>query len=197
VLTPNDVGQANLYYAQQSGYLTDPYKAYWGVDNRPGSRDQWAALFRWNHFIDSMDATVRTSYRFYHDDWGVTANTFQFEWAQVLNNGWTVTPGLRYTTQSAAWFYYDPVYDPLLGAPFPPGYLLNPNGYYTSDQRLSAFGGITPGIKVSKAINGGWLVDAKAEYYEQRGSWRLGGDGSPGLESFKAQFYQVGVTKKF
>jgi hypothetical protein len=115
----------------------------------------------------------------------------------VLNGGWTVTPGLRYTTQSAAWFYYDPVYDPLLGAPFPPGYLLNPNGYYTSDQRLSAFGGITPGIKVSKAITGGWLVDAKAEYYEQRGSWRLGGDGSPGLESFKAQFYQVGVTKKF
>ena len=40
-------------------------------------------------------------------------------------------------------------------------------------------------------------VDAKAEYYEQRGSWRLGGEGSPGLEAFKAQIYQLGVTKKF
>ena len=197
VLSPNDIGQFNLYYAQQSGYLTDPYKAFWGIDNRPRSRDQWAALFRWNHFFEGVDASLRSSYRYYSDDWNVKAHTFQFEWAQALKDGWTVIPSLRYTTQSSAEFYYDPVYDPLLGSPFPPGYLQNPNGYYTSDQRLSAFGGLTPGIKVAKAFGKGWLVDAKAEYYEQRGDWRLGGEGSPGLQNFKAQMYQVGVTKKF
>jgi hypothetical protein len=197
VLSPNDVGQFNLYYAQQSGYLTDPYKAFWGIDNRPRSRDQWAALFRWNHYFEGADASLRSSYRYYSDDWKVKAHTFQFEWAQALKDGWTVIPSLRYTTQSSAEFYYDPVYDPLLGSPFPPGYLQNPNGYYTSDQRLSAFGGLTPGIKVAKAFGKGWLVDAKAEYYEQRGDWRLGGEGSPGLQNFKAQMYQVGVTKKF
>jgi hypothetical protein len=197
VLTPNDIGQVNLYYAQQTGYLTDPYKAFWGIDNRPANRDQWAALFRWNHFFDSLDATLRSSYRYYADDWKVKAHTVEFEWAQALKDGWTVTPSLRYTTQSAAEFYYDPVYDPLLGAPFPPGYLANPTGFYTSDQRLSAFGGLTPGVKVAKAFTGGWLVDAKAQYYEQRADWRLGGEGSPGLQAFKAQIYQVGVTKKF
>jgi hypothetical protein len=197
VLSPNDIGQANLYYAKQTGYLTDPYKAFWGIDNRPASREQWAALFRWNHFFDSLDGTLRTSYRYYTDDWNVKANTFQVEWAQVLSDGWTVTPGIRYTTQSAAEFYYDPIYDPLLGAPFPPGYLQNPNAYYTSDQRLSAFGGLTGGLKVAKAFGRGWLVDAKAEYYEQRADWRIGGEGSPGLQAFKAQMYQVGVTKKF
>jgi hypothetical protein len=197
VLSPNDVGQANLYYATQKGYLTDPYKAFWGIDNRPDTRNQWAALFRWNHFFDGLDASLRSSYRFYSDDWSVKANTFEFQWAQGLSDGWTVTPSLRYTTQSAAEFYYDPVYDPVLGAPFPPGYLNNPNGFYTSDQRLSAFGGVTPGVKVSKTLPGGWLIDAKAEYYEQRSSWRLGGNGSPGLEDFKAQMYQFGVTKKF
>jgi hypothetical protein len=56
---------------------------------------------------------------------------------------------------------------------------------------------MTPGLKLAKALPGGWAVDAKAEYYEQRAEWRLGGDGSPGLENFKAQFYQVGVTRKF
>ena len=197
VLSPNDIGQFNLYYAQQSGYLTDPYKAFWGIDNRPRSRDQWAALFRWNHFFEGVDASLRSSYRYYSDDWNVKAHTFQFEWAQALKDGWTVIPSLRYTTQSSADFYYDPVYDPLLGSPFPPGYLQNPSGFYTSDQRLSAFGGLTPGIKVAKAFGRGWLVDAKAEYYEQRGDWRLGGEGSPGLQNFKAQMYQVGVTKKF
>jgi hypothetical protein len=127
----------------------------------------------------------------------VKAHTVQFEWAQALRDGWTVIPSLRYTTQSAAEFYYDPIYDPLLGPPFPPGYLQNPTAYYTSDQRLSAFGGLTPGVKVAKAFGKGWLVDAKAEYYEQRAEWRLGGEGSPGLQNFKAQMYQVGVTRKF
>jgi hypothetical protein len=197
VMTPNDLGQVNLYYAQQRGYLTDPYKAFWGIDQRPRSRDQWAALFRWNHFFEGLDATLRSSYRYYGDDWKVHAHTVQFEWAQSLPQGWTVIPSVRYTTQSAAEFYYDPIYDPILGPPFPPGYLNNPTAFYTSDQRLSAFGGITPGIKVSKAFTGGWLIDAKAEYYEQRADWRIGGEGSPGLEKFQAQIYQLGVTRKF
>ncbi len=197
VLGRNDVGQANLYFARQTGYLTDPYKALYGIDQRPDTRNQTVALFRWNHYFDGLNASLRSSYRFYDDDWEVTAHTVVFEWAQILPEGFTLTPSLRYTTQSSAFFYYDPVYDPVLGAPFPPGYLNNPNGFYTSDQRLSAFGGITPGIKIAKSFVGGWSVDAKAEYYEQRGDWRLGGDGSPGLQDFKAQFYQVGVSRKF
>ena len=197
VLTPNDTAQLNFYHAYQSGYLTDPYKAYWGVDNRPTTRAQNALLARWNHYFESVDATLRTSIRYYHDDWDVSANTLGLEWAQTLPQGWVLTPGLRYTTQSAAYFYYDPVYDPLLGAPFPPGYLMNPTGIYTSDQRLSAFGAITAGLKVSKAFVGGWIIDGKAEFYEQQSGWRLGGEGSPGLETFKAQIYQVGVTRKF
>ncbi|HTN50245.1 MAG TPA: DUF3570 domain-containing protein [Burkholderiaceae bacterium] len=197
VFTPNDTGQLNYYYAHQSGYLTDPYKAYWGVDNRPMVRAQNALLARWNHYFESADATLRTSFRYYWDDWDVSASTVTLEWAQTLPAGWVLTPGLRYSTQSAAWFYYDPVYDPILGAPFPPGYLQNPNGIYSADQRLSAFGAITAGLKVSKAFAGGWIIDGKAEYYEQQASWRIGGDGSPGLETFKAQMYQVGVTRKF
>ena len=197
VLSPNDTAQLNFYYAHQSGYLTDPYKAYWGIDNRPTKRDQFALLARWNHFFESANATLRMSYRYYDDDWEVVANTLTAEWAQTLPDGWVLTPNLRYTTQSAAYFYYDPIYDPLLGAPYPPGYLSDPSGFYTSDQRLSAFGGITAGLKLSKALAGGWILDGKAEYMEQRADWRLGGEGSPGLETFKAQMYQVGVTRKF
>ncbi len=197
VLSRNDTGQINLYYARQSGYLTDPYKAIFGVDQRPDSRDQLAVLIRWNHYFDGLKAALRTSYRYYHDDWEINAHTGTIEWAQDLPHGFTLTPSLRYTTQSAASFYYDPVYDAALGAPFPPGYAMNPNAFYTSDQRLSAFGGITPGLKLAKSFPGGWTVDGRAEYYEQRGDWRIGGDGSPGLQDFKAQLYQVGVSKKF
>lgn len=204
VLSRNDTGQVNLYYARQSGYLTDPYKALFGIDQRPDTRAQVAALVRWNHYFDSLKAALRSSYRFYHDDWEINAHTGTVEWAQELPLGFTLTPSLRYTTQSAAYFYYDPVtstgasaYDPVLAAPFPAGYLSNPNGFYTSDQRLSAFGGITPGLKIAKSFVGGWSIDAKAEYYWQSADFRIGGDGSPGLQDFKAQLYQVGVSKKF
>ena len=197
VLTRNDVGQLNLYYALQRGYLTDPYKALFGVDQRPDKREQMAFVARWNHYFEQWRATLRSSYRYYRDNWEINAHTGTVEWAQELPHGFTLTPSLRYTTQSAAYFYYDPVYDAALGPPFPPGYAANPSAFYTADQRLSAFGGISPGIKVQKDFAGGWSIDGKAEYYEQRGDWRLGGDGSPGLQDFKAQLYQVGVTKKF
>ena len=75
VLSRNDTGQINLYYARQSGYLTDPYKALYGVDQRPDNRDQLAALIRWNHYFDGLKAALRTSYRFYHDDWEIKAHT--------------------------------------------------------------------------------------------------------------------------
>ena len=51
VLTPNDFGSVNLYFARQEGYLSDPYKALYGVDQRPEARNQYAATVRWNHYF--------------------------------------------------------------------------------------------------------------------------------------------------
>jgi len=109
----------------------------------------------------------------------------------------TVTPSVRLYTQSAASFYFDPVYDPDVGAPYPPGYFTNPPQYISPDQRLSAFGAVTVGLKLGVQITPDWTTDLKAEHYEQRGSWRVGGTGSPGLDPFRATFVQVGVAKRF
>jgi hypothetical protein len=38
-------------------------------------------------------------------------------------------------------------------------------------------------------------VDLKLERYEQRGSWRLFGTGSPGLQPMRATSLQVGFTR--
>ena len=46
-------------------------------------------------------------------------------------------------------------------------------------------------------LSADWTVDVKAERYEQRGSWRVGGQGSPGLEPFRATFVQFGVSTRF
>jgi hypothetical protein len=192
VLTVNDVAQLTLGYDDGSGYFSDPYKTF---DNRPRSRTETTLLARWNHHIAATDGTTRLSYRYYRDSFGIRGHTLGAEYVQPLSDGWTLTPEVRLYTQSAASFYYDPVYDSKLGAPFPPGY--NGTGYMSADQRLSGFGAVTLGLKASKQIDKLWSVDAKVSAYQQRGSWRLFHQGSPGLDAFRAQTVQIAINRQW
>jgi len=98
-----------------------------------------------------------------------------------------VTPSLRYLSQKAAWFFYGP----------PVGSGLRPGQPYTADARLSAFGALTPGILVAKQLDDGWVVDLKVEYYQQKSSWKLGGEGSEGILPLSARWIQLGVGRSF
>jgi len=193
-LTANDLIQLNVTYNRGRGFYSDPYKE---PDIRPRQRDQSILLTRWNHHFSDLGATVRTSYRFYHDTFGINAHTLAAEWVQPLGAMFTVTPSLRLYSQSAAKFYFDPVYDPTVGAPYPPGYFTNPPEFISADQRLSAFGAVTVGLKFAVQFTPDWSSDLKMERYEQRSKWRVGGAGSPGLDPFSATFVQVGLNKRF
>ncbi|MEI7446327.1 MAG: DUF3570 domain-containing protein, partial [Burkholderiales bacterium] len=194
VLTPVDVVQATLTHARGEGYYSDPYKS---LDRRPSERVQTALQLRWNHHLESLGATLRLGWRYYADSWDVRSHTLTGEWVQPLASGWTITPSLRYYTQSAASFFYAPVYDPVLGEPFPPGYLAAPDAARSPDARLSAFGAASIGLRVQKAIDRSNIVDLKAELYEQRNGWRTGGPGTPGLAPLRATIVQVGLTHLF
>jgi hypothetical protein len=197
VVTPRDVVQANLTISRGKGYYTDPYKAF---DARPDKRNSTIALLRWNHHYEQANATLRTSLRVYDDSFGISSQTLGAEWVQSLSKGWTVTPGLRYYSQSAADFYNDPKFELL---PEGGGQYTLPDPedrtspYFSADQRLAAFGALTASLKVSKEIAKVWSVDGKAEFYQQRGEWRAFGEGSPGIDPFDATFLQVGVSRKF
>ncbi len=188
--TKNDLVQVNLGHIRGRGYFNDPYKL---ADIRPRERDQTTLLVRWNHHVENRNVTVRSSYRFYRDTFGVNAHSMQLDVVHPLSERFTLTPTLRYYTQSAADFYYDPVYDPEIGEPFPVG---NPR-FFSPDQRLSAFGAVTLGAKFEWRIDSRWSADIKYEHYAQRSSWRLGGGGSPGLASFSADLLQLGISRRF
>jgi hypothetical protein len=196
VLTPDDIGQLTLTRSNGSGYFNDPYKLF---DNRPRSRRQNTVLLRWNHYVGATGGTSRLGYRYYSDSYRIRAHTLEAEYVQPFAGGWSVTPELRLYTQSAAYFYYDPVYDATLGAPFPPGFGPggDPNRLSSPDQRLSGFGAVTVGLKLAKQIGKLWTVDLKVEGYEQHGSWRLFHDGSPGLAPLRARILQVGLTRQW
>ncbi len=192
VLSANDVIKLNRTEVRGKGYFNDPYKQ---ADDRPRTRNQTAWLAQWNHHFEGLHGTLRSSYRYYSDSYDVKAHTFGFEYAQEMDSGWVVTPLLRYHTQSAAYFYYDPVYDPV-GPPYPPGYPASPWLYSSPDQRLSAFGGVTVGLKVAKTF-GRWTTDFRYDYLQQRGDWRMSGSGSPGLQPFMAHTFMFGASRKF
>ena len=110
-LSATAIVQSNLTYSRGHGYYSDPYKS---LDTRPTSRTVFAWLTRYNQHLPTSDATLRLSYRFLHDSFGSTSNAFEATWFQPLAQGWSVAGSLRYYTQTAADFYYDP--------PFPQGY---------------------------------------------------------------------------
>ena len=65
------------------------------------------------------------SYRFYIDDWGIRSHTAGVDLAWIPGDGWLLSLGYRFYTQSAA-SHYAPFYQP---APLP--------DHYTSDKELS------------------------------------------------------------
>lgn len=190
IMTTHDIVQVNLGYTVGHGYYTDPYKVF---DQRPRERKSSTLMTRWNHHIDMTEGTARVSYRYFSDTWGIKAHTLGMEYVQPLPMGWTATPQVRLYSQSAANFYVNADRN---AYPFPPDPPENAV-YFSEDQRLSAFGAATLGLKLVKQLNADWLVDVKYEHYTQRSSWRLFGTGSPDLLQFNFRSIQLGVSRQF
>ena len=192
-LSRADLLQFNLTHAAGHGYYADPYKR---PDVRPGARHQSTALLRWNHHFEAADVTLRSSWRGYRDSFGVRSHTLSLEPVIGLSPRLSLTPGLRLYSQTAARFYYDPVYS-FAGAPYPPGYFEAPPQFLSPDARLSAFGAVSVSLKLALKLGEVWRTDVKLERYEQRSAWRVGGPGSPGLAPLSARWLTLGLSRQF
>ncbi len=192
-LTAQDLVQANLTRTLAQGYMNDPYKT---LDARPGYRNAWVMLLRWNHHLDGRDAALRSSYRLYRDTYGVLAHTVSLEWAQSMGQ-WTLTPGVRYHSQGAADFFVPPVLraDGSIDQGGSIRRAVAQGKPRSMDQRLSAYGAVTVSFKAAYKLSAQDTVDVKVERYMQRSGWALG-TGS-GLGPFNAWFAQVGWSHRF
>ena len=52
-----------------------------------------------------LNASIEASYRFYHDSYGIIANTVGVQWFQKIGQAAVVSPSFRYYRQGAANFY--------------------------------------------------------------------------------------------
>ena len=195
VLTSTSLVQTTLNWTRGDGWFNDPYKLTFTFfptgfpaivpDRRPDHRDTFAWLTRYRAHFPGAHGTLQADYRYYHDDWGITAHTLEVAWQHELNERWSVRPALRYYTQSAADFY-----SPLVPSRPPPPIL-------SSDQRLSAFGGLSPSLRVARRFANGILVEGTAGYVHNASSLRLGGSGNPAFETLRAVYGIAAITYPF
>ena len=200
----------NLNYTRSTGYLANPYKVVYGhtVFFKPGQelgeevlytgnggafleiRPDERNLFNWHlgydHYIEPLDAALHFDYSFAHDDWGINAHTFEADWVQPLGAGWTVTPRIRYYSQSSADFYTTGIFQTFEGD-FNSGVFQQTSyfpKFYSSDQRLSGFGTLSGGVTVNKQFAKGVSLETGFEYYTHQGNLKLGGGGEQDFADF-------------
>jgi hypothetical protein len=175
LLTPKSYVTANFTYGAERGYLSDPYRGVMPVgndnflqtnpsdaalipENRPRSRNQQILYTSFTQFIDPMNGSLELGYRFYHDSYGIFANTYEINWHQKLGPFIVITPSFRYYRQTAADFYYVLVPDNN-GLP----------SYYSSDYRLSRMNTFNFGIAVNYFIGKNLSLEASYARYVMRG----------------------------
>lgn len=190
VLSPTRIVQSNLTLARGNGYFDDPYKytlSFFGVgapvvqpDRRPDARRQLAWLTRYRHYLPGAHTAVAADYRYYRDDWGISAHTVELSATHELAPELRVMPQLRYYTQGAADFFAE-----TFAARSDSG---------SSDARLGAFGAWTLGVSLSWAIDTRSSIDFGAWTYRQRASYRFGGNGTAHFPALDARFLMVGYT---
>lgn len=193
VLSPLAAVQSTLTRTEGRGWFNDPYKVtvtfypdaplVVAPDRRPPSRGTLAWLTRYRQHVPGAGGTLQADYRYYRDDWGVRAHTLEVAWQQALGERWSLRPALRYHTQGAAGFY-----SPTVPRPQPE--------VHSSDQRLAAFGGLTPSLRVIARLEGGTTVEATLGYMHNAASLRAG-SGSPAFETLRAVYGILSIAHEF
>lgn len=194
VLSPTALVSSTIAWSRGRGWYNDPYKLTFTFfpsgppllvpDIRPDHRNSVAWLTRFRHHFPSAGGTLQADYRFFHDDWGITAHTLEVAWAHAINDRWTIRPALRYYTQDAADFYSPTVTKP-------------PAAVHSSDQRLASFGGLSPSLRVILRFDDKTTFEATAGYVQNSRQFHLGGGGSDAFETLRAYYGLIGVTRAF
>jgi hypothetical protein len=162
----------NASLSFEHGYLADPYRGVMFADVlqynpddpalspeiRPRHRNSQILYVSWTQFITPANGSYELNYRFFHDSYGIFANTAELDWHQKIGKNLVITPMFRYYVQNAADFYYILVPDSN-----------NPPTFYSSDYRLSQFESFAAGLTVTWRVYKHLSLDASYLRYVMRG----------------------------
>jgi hypothetical protein len=201
LLSPGTVLAANLTIGYSHGYLNDPYlgvvfnESDLSVDNqvvlagehRPSTRNSQAILLSLTQSIAPLNASIEGTYRFYHDSYGIYADTFSVAWFQKIGRWLVLSPSVRYYYQTAANFY---------GIQFPGDPINNPDrvpGHFSADYRLSEMETITLGFEANIKLREQLDLHLGYQRYSMQGL-----DHQTDQSAYpNANIFTVGLTYKF
>lgn len=179
ILSKKLQGMLSLDLVQQQGLLSTPFQRVYfsdspdrfrqnfqladDIERLPETRFKTAIGGRLNYFINEM-FVLRTYYRYYFDDWGITSHTASVEVPIKITDKFTLYPSYRFYNQTAADYFY------------PYETALSSYEFYTSDYDLSEFSANQYGFGISytdiftklKLANFGLKsIDLKYDYYKR------------------------------
>ena len=120
------VGQPSNIPVYQTTQNNGVYQLADDIERLPGTRFKIPVGARLNYYLNER-LTLRTYYRYYWDDWGITSHTASIEIPIKLSDKFTVYPTYRYYTQQKSKYF----------APYETH--LSTEKFYTSDYDLSSF----------------------------------------------------------
>jgi hypothetical protein len=120
------IGQAQYISVYETTQNRGVYHLADDVERLPSTRFKTPIGSRLNYYVNERIA-IRTYYRYYWDDWGITSHTASVELPVKLSDQFTFSPTYRYYTQQSSKYF----------APYETH--LSTETYYTSDYDLSTF----------------------------------------------------------
>lgn len=94
-----------VYFADANDFFIEDFQLADDVERLPESRFKLPIGARLNYFLSDV-FVLRSYYRFYTDDWGITSHTASLEVPVKLGDSFTLYPTYRYYTQTAADYFY-------------------------------------------------------------------------------------------
>lgn len=179
ILTKNIQGALMTDFVLQQGLLSTPFQRVYfsdiadsfidnfhladDIEHLPDSRFKVALGGRLNFFINEY-LVVRSYYRYYFDDWGISSNTLNIEIPVKIAPKFTLYPSYRFYNQKAADYF----------APYEVH--LSTSQFYTSDYDLSEYNANQYGLGINytniilkqhKLKVGLKSIDLRYNYYER------------------------------
>ncbi|MCK0158529.1 DUF3570 domain-containing protein [Cellulophaga sp. F20128] len=115
-----------MYFGDRDNFFIDDFQLADAVERLPDSRFKFPVGGRLNYYVNEV-FVLRSYYRFYTDNWGVTSHTASVEIPIKLNDVFTVYPSYRFYNQTKADYFYKKES------------AVSSLAYYTSDYDLSNF----------------------------------------------------------
>lgn len=115
-----------VYFSDFEDFYIDDFQLADNVEQLPNNRLKVPVGGRLNYYLNDV-VVLRSFYRFYWDDWGITSHTASLEVPIKMTDKFTLYPAYRYYSQTAADYFY------------PKEQALSTLEFYTSDYDLSNY----------------------------------------------------------